>query len=49
MDFDFISEDLDDICTLISLGFTKIFSDKKIKFKTYDEFLQKLEGLGDRT
>ena len=43
MDFDFISEDLDDICTLISLGFTKIFSDKKIKFKTYDEFLQKLE------
>ena len=43
MDFDFISEDLDDICTLISLGFTKIFSDKKIKFKTYEEFIQKLE------
>ena len=43
MDFDFISEDLDDICTLISLGFTKIFSSKKIKFKTYDELLQKLE------
>ena len=43
MDFDFISEDLDVICTLISLGFTKIFSDKKIKFKTYDDFLQKLE------
>ena len=43
MDFDFISDDLDDICTLISLGFTKIFSSKKIKFKTYDELLQKLE------
>ena len=43
MDFDFISEDLDDVCTLISLGFTKIFSEKKIKFKTYDDLLQKLE------
>ena len=43
MDFDFISEDLDDICTLISLGFTKIFSSKKMKFKIYEEFLQKLE------
>ena len=29
MDFDFISEDLDDVCTLISLVFTKIFSEKK--------------------
>ena len=43
MDFEFISEDLDDICTLISIGFTKIFSSKKIKFKTYDELIQKLE------
>ena len=43
MDFEFISEDLDDICTLISIGFTKIFSSKKIKFKTYDDLIQKLE------
>ena len=43
MNFDFLSEDLDDICTLISLGFTKIFSTKKIKFKSYEELLKKLE------
>ena len=43
MNFDFLSEDLDDVCTLISLGFTKIFSTKKIKFKSYDELLKKLE------
>ena len=43
MNFEFISEDLDDICTLISIGFTKIFASKKLKFKTYDELIQKLE------
>ena len=43
MNFDFLSEDLDDICTLISLGFTKIFSSKKNKFRTYEDLLKKFE------
>ena len=43
MDINFTLEELDDICTLLSLGFIKIFSLKKPKFKTYDELLEKLE------
>ena len=43
MTLDFTAENINDICILISLGFTKLFSSKK-KFKTYQSFITEIEG-----
>ena len=42
MNLDFTSENINDICILICLGYTKLFSSKK-KFKTYDEISYELD------
>ena len=43
MNLDFTSENINDICILICLGYTKLFSSKK-KFKTYEKFISEIEG-----
>ena len=42
MSLNFNWENINDICTLISLGFTKLFSTPKMKIKTYDLFLKEI-------
>ena len=44
MTFNFNSENINDICTLISLGFTKLFSSNNKKYKTYDSFLVEIQS-----
>ena len=44
MTLNFNSENINDICILISLGFTKLFSSNKIKFKTYESFLDEIQS-----
>ena len=43
MTLNFNSENINDICTLMSLGFTKLFSTNKIKFKTYESFVKEIQ------
>ena len=43
MSLNFNWENINDICTLISLGFTKLFSMPKKKIKTYDLFLKEIQ------
>lgn len=44
MTLNFNSENINDICTLISLGFTKLFPSKKAKYKTYEKFLIEIQS-----
>ena len=43
MTLSFESENINDICTLMSLGFTKLFSSNKLKFKTYESFVKEIQ------
>ena len=43
MTLNFNKENINDICTLLSLGFTKLFSMPKLKIKTYDLFLKEIQ------
>ena len=43
MTLNFDTENLNDICTLIALGFTKLFTSNIIKYKEYDSFIQETQ------
>ena len=43
MNLNFDSDNINDICVLMSLGFTKLFSSKKLKFKTYESFVKEIQ------
>ena len=44
MTLNFNTENINDICTLMSLGFTKLFSSNSKKYKTYDSFLVEMQS-----